>query len=77
MLEVSNTGPVVARYDLPTLFEPFRRPGGERVGANGGTGLGLSIVRAVTRAHGGRVTAEPRPGGGLVITVALPTSRLP
>jgi signal transduction histidine kinase len=72
MLEVSNTGPVVARYDLPTLFEPFRRPGGERVGANGGTGLGLSIVRAVTRAHGGRVTAEPRPGGGLVVTVALP-----
>jgi signal transduction histidine kinase len=37
-----------------------------------GFGLGLSIVRAVARAHGGDVSAEPRDGGGLAVTVSLP-----
>jgi signal transduction histidine kinase len=71
-LTVSNTGPAVPRYDIPSLFEPFRRAGGERVGVNGSTGLGLSIVRAIVHAHGGHVSAEPRDGGGLIITVSLP-----
>ncbi|MEU0560876.1 HAMP domain-containing sensor histidine kinase [Dactylosporangium sp. NPDC006015] len=72
-LTVSNTGPVVPRYEIPRLFEPFRRLGPERVAAGvPGAGLGLSIVGAVARAHGGRVRAEPRDGGGLVVTVILP-----
>jgi signal transduction histidine kinase len=72
---VSNTGPVVPRYEVPRLFEPFRRFGAERVAAGvPGAGLGLSIVRAVARAHGGHVHAEPRDGGGLVVTVILPTA---
>ncbi|MDG6108078.1 HAMP domain-containing histidine kinase [Dactylosporangium aurantiacum] len=72
---VSNTGPVVPRYEVPRLFEPFRRFGPERVSAGvPGAGLGLSIVRAVARAHGGSVHAEPRDGGGLVVTVILPTA---
>jgi signal transduction histidine kinase len=74
-LVVSNSGPLVPRYDIPSLFEPFRRAGGERVGVNGSTGLGLSIVRAIVRAHGGGVTAEPGDEGGLVITVSLPPAR--
>jgi signal transduction histidine kinase len=71
-LTVTNTGPVVAPYDTEMIFEPFRRLGGDRVGSDRGFGLGLSIVRAVARAHGGDVGAEPRPGGGLVVTVRLP-----
>jgi len=43
-------------------------------GKERGFGLGLSIVRAVTRAHGGEVTAQPRSGGGLAVTVTLPLS---
>nr|WP_205864333.1 HAMP domain-containing sensor histidine kinase [Planosporangium mesophilum] len=69
---VTNTGPVVAPYDVEAIFEPFRRLGGDRVGSERGSGLGLSIVRAVARAHGGEVTAVPRDGGGLVVTVRLP-----
>jgi signal transduction histidine kinase len=68
VLEVSNTGPVVPRYEIPSLFEPFRRLA---AGPNG-TGLGLSIVRAIARAHGGEVHAQPRADGGLVVTVTLP-----
>ncbi|GIG68560.1 signal transduction histidine kinase [Phytomonospora endophytica] len=73
VVEVSNTGPVVPRYEVGSLFEPFRRLGAERLSATSpGAGLGLSIVRAVARAHGGEVRAEPRDGGGLVVTVTLP-----
>jgi signal transduction histidine kinase len=70
-LIVSNTGPVVPAYEIPGLFEPFRRLQ-DRVASGHGTGLGLSIVRSVARAHGGDVTAQPRGDGGLVVTVTLP-----
>ncbi len=72
VLEVVNPGPPVAADDLPGLFEPFRRLGGERTGDGAGSGLGLSIVRAVVDAHGGSVTLAARPEGGLVATVRLP-----
>lgn len=75
VLEVSNTGPVIPRYEIPAIFEPFRRLGADRLSAGTpGAGLGLSIVRTVARAHGGDVGAEPRDGGGLVVTVTLPGS---
>lgn len=71
-LEVSNTGPAVPRYEMDVLFQPFRRASGAPAGGERGFGLGLSIVRAVAGAHGGDVHAEPRDGGGLVVTVTLP-----
>jgi signal transduction histidine kinase len=72
-VSVSNTGPVVPRYEIANLFEPFRRLGPERA-ASPGAGLGLSIVRAVATAHGGAVFADPRDGGGMTVTVILPTA---
>ncbi|MDV5148875.1 ATP-binding protein [Streptomyces sp. SBC-4] len=71
-LVVSNTGPVVPAYEIDNLFEPFRRLRQERTGSDKGVGLGLSIARSVARAHGGRIIAEPREGGGLVMRVTLP-----
>ncbi|GGX60240.1 sensor histidine kinase [Streptomyces hiroshimensis] len=73
VLVVENTGPVVPAYELDNIFEPFRRLRTERTGSDKGVGLGLSIVRSVARAHGGRITAEPREGGGLIMRVVLPT----
>ncbi|MDT0450207.1 sensor histidine kinase [Streptomyces hesseae] len=73
VLIVENTGPVVPAYEVDNIFEPFRRLRTERTGSDKGVGLGLSIVRSVARAHGGRITAEPREGGGLVMRVVLPT----
>ncbi|WP_282696000.1 ATP-binding protein [Streptomyces sp. CC208A] len=72
VLVVTNTGPVVPAYEIDNLFEPFRRLRQERTGSDKGVGLGLSIVRSVARAHGGRISAEPREGGGLVMRVTLP-----
>jgi signal transduction histidine kinase len=71
VLVVSNTGPVVPSYEIPSLFEPFRRLGTDRLSSSG-AGLGLSIVQSVARSHGGDVHAEPRNAGGLVVTVTLP-----
>jgi signal transduction histidine kinase len=75
IVEVSNSGPVVPAFEVPGLFEPFRRLGTERLAtASKGAGLGLSIVRAVAEAHGGEATAKPRPEGGLIVTVAFPAA---
>ncbi|MFC4072220.1 sensor histidine kinase [Actinoplanes subglobosus] len=70
-LQVSNSGPVVPRYEVAGLFEPFRRYHRDRLAASG-AGLGLSIVRAVVGAHQGRLRADARDEGGLTVTVLLP-----
>lgn len=75
-LTVENPGPTVPAYELPGLFEPFRRLAStERratQGGNHGAGLGLSIVRSVAHAHGGDVHAVPRHDGGLAVHVRIP-----
>ncbi|PJJ70814.1 signal transduction histidine kinase [Diaminobutyricimonas aerilata] len=75
LLVVENPGPDVAPYDVPALFEPFRRLGADRVASAAGAGLGLSIVKAIAEAHGGEVVARARPAGGLTVEVALPGER--
>jgi signal transduction histidine kinase len=75
-LSIENSGPTVPTYEVPGLFQPFRRlPPTERLaGASAhGAGLGLSIVQAVARAHGGSVQASSREGGGLSVQVRLPS----
>jgi len=69
-LTVENTGPPVPPYEIPSLFEPFRRLStAERLAdstttsLNRAAGLGLSIVRSVARAHGGDVHSSPREDG--------------
>ncbi|MCT2593505.1 HAMP domain-containing histidine kinase [Streptomyces sp. N2-109] len=72
VLAVTNTGPTVPGYDMEAIFQPFRRLQADWVDSERGSGLGLAIVRNMARAHGGDVTAVPREGGGLVVTVWLP-----
>jgi signal transduction histidine kinase len=73
VLLVENPGAVLDQPEVDEMFEPFRRGNG-RVSDDRGVGLGLSIVRSVTQAHGGRVAARPREGGGLRVLVELPRS---
>lgn len=70
---VTNTGPVVPGYDVESLFQPFRRLAPRQSGPHRGVGLGLSIVRAVARAHVGDAAAVPHDGGGLVVTITIPS----
>jgi K+-sensing histidine kinase KdpD len=72
-VDLADMAHVAAQVPSGTVTEPFRRLGTEGLFTTSpGVGLRLSIVRAVARAHGGDVHAQPRGGGGLVITVTFP-----
>lgn len=71
-LQVADRGPGVAPADRARLFDPFFRAEASRSRATGGLGLGLMLVRQIAEAHGGRVEAEAREGGGLSVSVWLP-----
>ena len=73
-ITVSNTGPTIPAGELDRLFRPFQQAGNERTGHTNGHGLGLAIVRAIAEAHHAKITANPRPQGGLDIAVAFATS---
>jgi two-component system osmolarity sensor histidine kinase EnvZ len=53
------------------VFKPFVRLDDARQDA-GGSGLGLAIARDIARAHGGDVTLQDSPLGGLRATVRIP-----
>ena len=74
IFEIANTGPSVPAEQIPTLFEPFARAE-QRLNHSDGLGLGLSIASAIARAHDATIIASPRPGGGLEMSVTIPTSR--
>jgi len=76
-LLVANEGEVISPDEVPRLFERFYRRGTSRSRRSGGAGLGLAIVAAVAEVHGGAVSAEAPPDGGLIVTVTLPHSMGP
>ena len=70
LIEVAYGGPGIPDHELKRVFDKFYRipvPEGTV-----GTGLGLSICKGIVEAHGGKIRAENRGGGGLSIIVALP-----
>ena len=69
-LEVQDSGPGIAKDDLPRVFQRFFTTRGERRG----TGLGLALVEAVAVAHGGTARASSRSSGepGTTFSVVLP-----
>lgn len=72
VLTVENGGAVLEQDGVAELVRPFRRRGPERTGSDAGFGLGLSIVDAIAAAHGGTLSIDARPDGGLRVRVELP-----
>lgn len=73
-LTVENTGDRISEQLVATLTEPFAR-GTERIRTDhAGVGLGLAIVTSIIEAHDGTLTIVPRPDGGLLVTVRLPSA---
>ncbi|HLI08223.1 MAG TPA: ATP-binding protein [Ktedonobacteraceae bacterium] len=76
MLSIADRGPGVPTADLERIFDKFYRVqasnGQRRSSTPTGTGLGLAVSRGIVEAHGGRIWAEERESGGLVVFVVLP-----
>ena len=66
LVMVDDDGPGISPIRRESVFRPFES------GAGGGTGLGLTIARDIVRAHGGDITLEDSPMGGLRARVRLP-----
>jgi signal transduction histidine kinase len=58
--------------DRERVFAPFQRLEQSRNRDTGGVGLGLSVARSIVRSHGGDITLDDAPGGGLLARVTLP-----
>jgi two-component system sensor histidine kinase KdpD len=72
---VADRGPGIAAGDEQRIFDKFYRA---RAGTgSGGVGLGLTICRGIVEAHGGRIWAENRPGGGAAFHFTLPIEGTP
>jgi PAS domain S-box-containing protein len=65
-VSVGDTGPGIAPELVEKIFEPFFTT------KQRGSGLGLAISAGVAQAHGARLRAANRPGGGAIFSVRFP-----
>lgn len=73
-ISIADRGPGLPQGLEERVFEKFFRAS-PTADAGRGSGLGLAICRAIIQAHGGKVTAANRPGGGAVFIVRLPAAK--
>jgi two-component system sensor histidine kinase KdpD len=74
VVQVADRGPGIPSGEEERVFEKFHRAG-SAVGT--GAGLGLTICRGIVTAHGGRIWAETRPGGGASFRFTIPITGTP
>lgn len=74
-VSIEDNGPGVRKGMEEAIFDKFTR--GDPESALIGVGLGLSISRAIVDAHGGRIRAEKRVGGGARFIFTMPIGSPP
>lgn len=75
-VSVADRGPGIPENDLERIFDKFYRVL-DRAHEIGGTGVGLAVCRGLIEAHGGRIWAANRPGGGASLRFTLPLRHTP
>lgn len=71
-MDILDNGPGILAEELPRIFERFYTADKSRNRAFGGTGLGLAIVKHIILSHGGYLSAENLPTGGMRFRITLP-----
>ncbi len=71
VVEAADRGPGIHPEEESRIFDKFYRGKSAR---EGGVGLGLTICRGIVEAHGGRIWAENRSGGGALFRFTIPLS---
>jgi len=71
-ITVDDDGPGIPPEKRADAFRPFVRLEKSRNPSFGGTGLGLTIARDIARGHGGELTLQTAPLGGLRAQIRLP-----
>ena len=71
-ITIDDDGPGIAADRRDDVFRPFFRLDQSRNTETGGTGLGLAIALDVARGHGGNISLEDSPQGGLRARIRLP-----
>ena len=69
---IDDDGPGIAEEHRADAIRPFVRLEESRNKATGGTGLGLAIANDIILGHGGELSFDDAPLGGLRVTVTLP-----
>ena len=70
-IRVSDSGPGVAREEIPFLFNRFYQ--GQRYYADvQGTGIGLALTRELVELQAGKITVDSQEGAGANFTIDLP-----
>lgn len=69
---VEDNGPGIPASMREEVFRPFTRLEASRNPQTGGIGLGLSIARDIVQQHGGDITLDSSPHGGLRATIRVP-----
>jgi len=75
VVEVLDRGPGLLPGDEERVFERFYRAAELRESATPGVGIGLAVCRGLVEAHGGRLTARNREGGGAAFRLVLPAAK--
>jgi signal transduction histidine kinase len=71
VISVMDRGPGIPLEEVDLIFERFYRSHGTANQA-GGAGIGLTVCKRLVEAQSGRIWAEPREGGGLIVSFSLP-----
>ncbi|MCF7672312.1 hypothetical protein KQ944_11785 [Bacillus subtilis] len=71
-ITVDDDGAGIPEDKREEVFKPFVRLDEARNQDAGGTGLGLAIARDIARNHGGDITLESSPTGGLRAIISIP-----